>query len=920
MIREWSTLAKVVYKRTYSRPVFPGTPLERLERHDETVDRAIMGNVRGHNVSQYEIERLRYFMGNRKAGPAGRGLWFSGTDSHFRIGGVALNNCFSGDTKFWTLGPDNTLRLVAFKDVVGQRLPVLAKDGKWREAEVKSFGNQPVSDITMKVPGRSQHRVKFRATANHRWFTKRGEVTDLRIGDRIVVNPRKPDIECESFKKGFVHGLVFGDGTQHTYYPERFFIRLCGTKQMYLEDIRAVYKDALEARHESSQYEPVVTVKSKDNLKELPAGKDWNYEAGFVAGWMATDGSSRGRLSSTDHEALDWLIERAPMLGHVVVGDTTDSRMETNYGKRNAPVRTVVLKQKAAEYEVEKIVHNDALVEEVFCVVEPETKSFTLEGGIVTGNCWFVTAADWMSYVIACDLLMLGGGVGISVEHRYTSKLPRVKKGVVIQHKATKDADFIVPDSREGWCELLRRVLESFFVTGKSFTYSTVCVRGHGEVIAGFGGTASGPKPLIDLISDLSAILIAREGKHVRPVDAADILCAIGAMVVAGNVRRSAIIVIGDAFDKDYLKAKRWDLGLLPRYRSKANWSVNVEDIEDVHPLFWKTYEHGEPFGIVNMANIRRYGRMGELRKDTAEGVNPCGEATLEPHEPCNLQDIDLPNLSGPEEFFESCRLMQRWGKRVTLERYHIPQVAEVVARNRRIGTSITGCLQSPLFTPDVLDQAYAIIRDADREYSKELGVCESIRNTTLKPSGTKSKMDDVDGEGIHAGWSRYMIQRIRFAANDKLLPLLRDAGHHVEPVIELDGTLNHGTQVVDFYRKAPDDLPCADDGFDLWKQLDTLLMAQRHWSDQAVSVTVTYEKHQIPQIRQWLTEHLKELKSISFLCHSDHGFKQAPKEAITKEQYERAMAKLKPIDVDAIDAGADLEDTECAGGACPVK
>ncbi len=626
MAKEWSTLAKVVFKRTYARKLFPRTELERLESYPETVDRAIMGNVRGHNVSEREISRLKYFMNERKAGPAGRGLWFSGTDAHFKIGGVALNNC------------------------------------------------------------------------------------------------------------------------------------------------------------------------------------------------------------------------------------------------------------------------------------------------------WFVTSADWMSFVIAQDLLMLGGGVGISVEHKFTSKLPKVKKGVVIQHKGTKDADFIVPDSREGWCELLRRVLESFFVTGKSFTYSTVCVRGYGEPISGFGGTASGPIPLIELVKNVCAILIAREGRAARPIDAADILCAIGSMVVAGNVRRSAIIIIGDAYDKDYLKAKRWDLQVLPAYRSSANWSVNCEDVKDVHPTFWKTYEHGEPFGIVNMTNIRKYGRMGELRKDTAEGVNPCGEATLEPFEPCNLQDIDLPNLVSEDEFYEACYLMQRWGKRVTLERYHIPQVDEVIKRNRRIGTSITGCLQSPLFKPEILDEAYQRIRQADREYSAELGVNESIRNTALKPSGTKSKMDDVKGEGIHAGNSRYGIQRVRFAANDKLLPVLREAGHYMEPVYKLDGTLDHGTMVVDFYEKMPDELPTVDEGFDTWKQLDALLIAQKHWSDQSVSVTVYYKKDEIPRVKQWLSENLSKLKTISFLAWEDHGFKQAPKEAITKEQYEKAIAKLKPIDFDRIAGGADVDAGECAGGVCPIK
>lgn len=244
-------------------------------------------------------------------------------------------------------------------------------------------------------------------------------------------------------------------------------------------------------------------------------------------------------------------------------------------------------------------------------------------GGVALNNCWFLTADNWENFVIAQDLLMLGGGVGLSVEHQFVSKLPKAKKDVVIVHKGTKDADFIVPDSREGWCELTRRVLESYFVTGKSFSFSTVCIRGYGEPIVGFGGKASGPIPLIAFVENLVKILGNRAGKHMRPIDAADLLTATGEMVVSGNVRRSALLILGDAWDKEYLKAKRWDLGDLPTHRSCANYSIVCEDIDDVHPLFWKTYEQGEPFGIVNRTNMQKYGRMGELKPDAAIGMNP---------------------------------------------------------------------------------------------------------------------------------------------------------------------------------------------------------------------------------------------------------------------------------------------------------
>lgn len=541
-------------------------------------------------------------------------------------------------------------------------------------------------------------------------------------------------------------------------------------------------------------------------------------------------------------------------------------------------------------------------------------------GGVALNNCWYLNGDDWQNLVIAQDLLMLGGGVGMSVEHRFVSKLPKIKKDVSISHKATKDADFIVPDSREGWCELTRRVLQAYFFDGKSFSYSTVCVRGSGEPIKGFGGTASGPIPLVSMVEKIISILSARSGKHVRPLDMADILCSIGEMVVAGNVRRSAIIILGDCWDKEYLKMKRWDLGGIPSQRAMANFSVVCDDIEDLHPLYWKTYEMGEPYGIVNRKNMQKYGRMGELKDDPAEGVNPCAEATLVSGEPCNLQELFLNNLDGIEEAEEAARLMHRWGKRVTMEKYHIDMCDTVVKKNRRIGTGITGCLESPLFTAESLDRMYAAIQDENVKYSRELGIPESIKTTVVKPSGTMSKVGDTMAEGIHAAFSRYMIQRIRFAASDPLVPLLAAAGHPMEPVLRFDGTYDHGTVVVDFYVSAPEGTPVADEAWDTWKQLDVLKLAQKHWADQAVSVTVYYRREEIPQIKEWLANNLSELKTISFLCHNDHGFKQAPKEAISQEQFEKLSKKIKPLDTDTVSQGSEIDSLECAGGVCPVK
>ena len=278
--------------------------------------------------------------------------------------------------------------------------------------------------------------------------------------------------------------------------------------------------------------------------------------------------------------------------------------------------------------------------------------------------------------------------------------------------------------------------------------------------------------------------------------------------------------------------------------------------------------------------------------------------------------------MESEEEFIRASRLMQRYAKRVTMEKYFTIQYHKMlVERNRRTGNGITGCLASPLFNPNTLDKAYLAIQNEDEKYSKELGISRSKRTTVIKPSGTMSKVLDCDGyEGIHAAYSRYIVQRIRMAANDPLIPKLKAAGHYMEPIVRFDGTLDPQTLVVDFYVQAPQGSPVADEEWDTWKQLEVLKMAQKHWADQSVSVTVYYKREDIPKLKEWLANNLSTLKSISFLCHNDHGFKQAPKEAISQEQYDKLSSKIKSINLEDIGEGSMIEGMECEGGSCPIR
>lgn len=246
-------------------------------------------------------------------------------------------------------------------------------------------------------------------------------------------------------------------------------------------------------------------------------------------------------------------------------------------------------------------------------------------------NCAFtVIDSPVRPFTWAMDMLMLGSGVGYNIQRINVDKLPIVNEHFTAPvRKDDASADFIVPDTREGWVALLGKTLKAAFLSTKEepvFTYSTQLIRGKGAPIKGFGGTASGPEDLCWGIGKISEVLIKRAGKKIRPVDALDIMNIIGAIVVAGNVRRSAQIAIGDPDDVEYLLAKRWDMGNIPSWRAMSNNSVVCHDVKDLHEFFWDGYEgKGEPYGLINLKLSRKVGRLGETQypDPDVQGYNP---------------------------------------------------------------------------------------------------------------------------------------------------------------------------------------------------------------------------------------------------------------------------------------------------------
>jgi ribonucleoside-triphosphate reductase len=516
---------------------------------------------------------------------------------------------------------------------------------------------------------------------------------------------------------------------------------------------------------------------------------------------------------------------------------------------------------------------------------------------------------------------MLGSGVGFNIQNRYVNELPRVRDSFKTPTRNdSASASFIVPDSREGWVSLLQRLLDSAFGTGGTFDYSTQLVRGKGAPIKGFGGIASGPEDLVWGIGEIGRILEGRANAQLRPIDCLDIMNIIGAVVVSGNVRRSAQIAIGDYDDLDYLRAKRWDLGSIPTWRNNSNNSVVCHDISLLPNEFWEGYAgNGEPYGLINLDLARSCGRIGETQypDPLLRGFNPCAEQGLEDYETCCLAEIFLPNITTKQELLDLASLLYRVCKHSLALPCHLAETQEVVHRNMRMGLGVTGYLQASEDQRGWLSECYEYLRKFDKEYSAARGFNRSIKLTTVKPSGTLSLLPGVT-PGAHPAYARFMVRRISVSSNSPLVEVCRQHGYDVEFKRKNDGTDDHSTVLVSFPFSYPRSALTAAECSAI-TQLEVVRRLNKEWSDNSVSCTVYYKPEELPGIIEYLKENYSEnFKSLSFLRHSGHGYDQAPYEEITEELYNELVQKTTIIT--QVAEAAFESDDECASGICPVK
>ena len=556
-------------------------------------------------------------------------------------------------------------------------------------------------------------------------------------------------------------------------------------------------------------------------------------------------------------------------------------------------------------------------------------------------NCAFVSTAASAEtdfdpvapYVFLMDASMLGVGVGFDTLAAGNTKVSTPPSH--FKHAPP----FVVPDSREGWVESLRRLLNAYlhhheneepgshsaegnsFEAATSFDYSEI--RPAGVPIAGFGGTSAGPSALMQLHHDVRGVLdrLIDAGEDNLSVTAVvDIMNMIGRCVVSGNVRRTAEIAFGDPNCSEYIDLKNYEKNPdRMEFGWTSNNSIYAQLGMDYGPACERVRMNGEP-GFAWLDNMRNYGRMNgqiDTRDHRVSGGNPCLEQSLESFEMCCLVETFPHAHDSLEDYLETLRYAYLYAKTVTLGSTHWPQTNKVMLRNRRIGCSMSGVAQ---FTAsrgldslrEWCEAGYDEIQRTDERLSEWLSIPRSVKTTSIKPSGTVSLLAGAT-PGVHFPEARYYIRRVRMPRdNNWMVERLQVAGYPVEPaegdedrtvVVSFPVDVGKGVRTLGVQREehAISESEVTAKGVSMWEQLSMAAFLQRHWADNQVSCTVTFDPiSEGPQLKHALDIFQYQLKGISFLPKIETGaFAQMPYEEIDEMEYNRMKESLQEVNLE---------------------
>ncbi|KAG1705191.1 hypothetical protein DVH05_004124 [Phytophthora capsici] len=519
-------------------------------------------------------------------------------------------------------------------------------------------------------------------------------------------------------------------------------------------------------------------------------------------------------------------------------------------------------------------------------------------------NCAFVSTVDITEvetpaepFCFLMEAAMLGVGVGFDTKG--SGKL------LVQGCDESKLNLYTIPDSREGWVESVKLLLEAHFLHQPVLKFDYSLIRPAGVPIKGFGGISSGAGSLTALHEAIESVLKPLAGKLLTARGIVDIMNQMGVCVVSGNVRRTAEIAFGDYNDEEYVDLKNYEKN---PDRAAFGWTSNNSIFADIgmdyKPIAERIVRNGEP-GFAWLENMRNYGRMNGVKDDrdrNACGGNPCLEQTLESYEMCCLVETFPYNHDSLEDFLETLKYAYMYAKTVTLGQTQWPRTNEVMQRNRRIGCSMSGIAQ--FISNRGLNEfrrwceaGYDRIQEVDKEISARFAIPLSIKTTSIKPSGTVSLLAGAT-PGMHYPESRFYIRRMRLDKHSDLLPALQRAGFEIEPAYEAP----ESTLVVSIPVDVGKGVRTLSD-VSAWEQFSLAAFLQRYWADNQVSCTVTFNPEtEGPQLSHMLDYFQYQLKGISLLPKLELGaYKQMPYEEIDARTYHRMNQSIELLQFNVV-------------------
>ncbi|MCL4867651.1 MAG: recombinase [Anaerolineae bacterium] len=538
-------------------------------------------------------------------------------------------------------------------------------------------------------------------------------------------------------------------------------------------------------------------------------------------------------------------------------------------------------------------------------------------------NCSYMPVDSIDSFVEALIISMSGCGVGFSVERQYVEQFPRIRRqsGHALRFH-------LVEDSSEGWAEAVRLGINTWF-EGEDIRFDYSEVRPAGAPLHIKGGRASGPEPLRQMLEFARTRILARQGGFLRPLDAHDIMCAIGGAAVSGGVRRTAMISLFDYDDNEMRYAKDGDFWRNNSQRWNANnsaiWPDRVLDQTEVtsYVLDMVKSERGEP-GIFNRRAAVE--NRPERRLPADFGTNPCGEIILRPYQFCNLSSAIAREHDTYETLKEKVEAAAIIGTLQSMATY-FPGLRSIWQTNcieeRLLGVDLNGQMDSAAAQdPEIQARLRQVAVDTNRQVAEMLGINQSAAITCVKPSGNSSQLLD-SASGLHARWAPYYIRNVRVGAHTPVFKVLQDAGVPMDP--ENGQTReNANTWVAHFPVKAPANAVTRNDRTAL-EQCAYWLQNKIHYTEHNPSVTITYRPNEVIDLIKWIWEHQDKIGGMAFLPAFDAQYDQMPYVEISVEEYNRLVAQFPEVDFSKIyryeeeDLTTAAQELACLAGQCDI-